>query len=158
MARRKPRSPRAIRKKPIPPEPGKLPRPTVLVVEDDADGREVLRQMLTELGVRVLLAQDGHEALGHLRHERPALALVDLKMPVMDGFAVARQVRADSALRHLRLVALTGYAGPEHHQACLAAGFDGHLIKPAKPALLARLVRSAQRGGWGSRSSATRSS
>jgi hypothetical protein len=112
----------------------------VLVIDDRAETREVMRQMLEALGARVILARNGQHALETLASARPDLILCDLVMPGMDGFEFVRRLRADPRRRHLRVVALTGLGEDHDYLRTLEAGFDGHLIKPADYTVLARFL------------------
>ena len=96
----------------------------VLVIDDGADLRESMSILLELLGHAVLTAPDGRSGIELARRERPDLALVDLGLPDLDGCEVARALRADPATRGLRLIALSGYAMPEHQERALAAGFE----------------------------------
>ena len=103
----------------------------VLVVEDNPDARETLQRLLEHEGHRVRVAVDGPAALEALRSARPEIALIDIGLPGMDGYELARRIRADiDAERKLVLVAITGYGLPEDRRRSAAAGFDAHLIKP----------------------------
>ena len=118
-------------------QPSKLPAGTrVLIVEDNADSREMLAQLLRMDGCNVTVAADGHQGLEAIRREKFDLALVDIGLPGIDGYEVARQVRAGPAGDGIYLVALTGYGRPEDRLAVLQAGFDEHLVKPVKPAMV----------------------
>jgi CheY-like chemotaxis protein len=87
--------------------------------------------MLLELfGLRVRAVGDGPSALEAAAANPPDVMLIDIGMPDMDGYELARRVRADEALRHITLVALTGYGQEEDRQQAFAAGFDYHLVKP----------------------------
>ncbi len=111
----------------------------VLVVEDNPDGRETLRVLLQMWGHEVRVACDGQKGVEEALSWRPEVALVDIGLPVKDGYEVARQVR--SALeRDVFLVALTGYGQPHDHRRAFEAGFDAHLVKPAEPEELRGLV------------------
>ena len=112
----------------------------VLVVEDNADSAETLADLLTILGHRVRVATDGRSGLALARALRPQVVLCDIGLPDLDGYEVARAIRADEGLRGTRLVALTGYALPEDRQRAVDAGFDAHAAKPVEPDDLARLV------------------
>ena len=113
----------------------------VLVVEDHDDARESLRLLLTAEGHAVTGAQDGPEGLEVLRSWRPDVALVDVGLPGLDGYAVARAVAADPDVREIPLVALTGYGQPEDRRRAIAAGFRAHLVKPVfREALIRTLV------------------
>lgn len=101
----------------------------VLVVEDLPDARESLRLLLEADGHVVAVAPDGPEGLRKLESFRPQVALVDIGLPGMDGYSLARELRAAAGAR-LALIALTGYGQEEDRRAAREAGFDQHLIKP----------------------------
>jgi two-component system, chemotaxis family, CheB/CheR fusion protein len=123
---------------------GQVTPVSVLIVEDVADSRKILRRLLSLDGHDVREAADGHSGLASLLSEPPDVALVDVGLPGIDGYEVARIARKDPALKRVRLVALTGYGRPEDRQAVLAAGFDEHLVKPVNPSDLARVLRPRQ--------------
>lgn len=112
----------------------------ILVVDDNADCRDMLKLLLELDGYEVGTAEDGYTALDAMRRQPFDVALVDIGLPGMDGYQVAKKVRGDAALGHPHLVALTGYGRPEDKQAALAAGFDAHLVKPLDPNELARVL------------------
>lgn len=101
----------------------------VLIVEDNPDGRETLRTLLELLGYDVEVAEDGVTGVNRALSMHPDIALVDIGLPGLDGYEVARRVRAGLG-RTVRLVAVTAYGQPEDRKAAFAAGFDGHIIKP----------------------------
>jgi two-component system CheB/CheR fusion protein len=121
----------------------------VLVVEDNLDAAESLRDVLEFAGHEVEVAHDGREGLDRARRLRPDVVLCDIGLPVMDGYEVARAIRADPSLAQVLLVAVTGYAGPDDRRRAADAGFDVHLAKPVPVAdleqVLARAGRSAPR-------------
>jgi two-component system CheB/CheR fusion protein len=102
----------------------------VLVVDDNRDSAESLTALLGLLGHEVEQAHDGRAALEAAHRRAPDLVLLDLGMPGMSGYEVARRLRADTALTGTALVALTGYGSDEDRRATREAGFDGHLVKP----------------------------
>ncbi len=104
----------------------------VLLVEDDQDIRNSLQQILEFDGHHIHLAPDGPAALKALEHELPDVALVDIGLPGMDGFHLARAIRQRWNSRQLPLVALTGYGRASDRDAARDAGFDEHLTKPLK--------------------------
>ena len=112
----------------------------MLVLEDQPDVAEGLAMLLEFLGHRVRVVHDGVAALNAARADPPDVMLVDIGLPGMDGYEVARRVRHDPALRHLTLVALTGYGREEDKQKTKAAGFDHHLVKPVDPDVLQGLL------------------
>jgi signal transduction histidine kinase/CheY-like chemotaxis protein len=113
---------------------------TVLVVEDNADERESLRMALELHGHRVLHAADAASALELIEVARPSVALVDIGLPGMDGYALARQVRSRFDGSAPALIALTGYGSEEDARRAQEAGFVRHLTKPVPVAELAAIV------------------
>jgi CheY-like chemotaxis protein len=112
----------------------------VLVVEDYRVAAESLEMLLSALGHRVVVCYDGVAALAAAAADAPDLMLVDIGMPGMDGYEVARRMRLDPRTGGIPLVALTGYGGEEDRRRALGAGFDHHLVKPVDPERLERLV------------------
>jgi len=102
----------------------------IVVVEDIADARNMLVALLEADDYEVLSAADGQAGLELILRERPDLAIVDIGLPKMDGYEVAKHVRASIAPEALTLVALSGYGQESDHDRALAAGFDVHLVKP----------------------------
>jgi len=102
----------------------------ILVVDDDPDITDAMRDLLDLLGHRAATANDGGAALDVARQFAPELVLCDLSLPGLDGFGVARALRADPATARSRLVALTGYSGGEMGGELRLAGFDRHVTKP----------------------------
>lgn len=105
------------------------PERAIVVVEDDADARELLGMLLQQWGLTVYPAETGAKALYVLEKTQAPLALVDIGLPDMDGYEVARQVRARLGTK-VRLVAFTGHGSLADQAAAAAAGFDLHLQKP----------------------------
>jgi two-component system sensor histidine kinase/response regulator len=103
---------------------------SVLVVEDDADHRDLAADILMSLGARVVVAGNGKDALKRLLDGCPDLILCDLRMPVMDGFSFAREVRSNTSCHHVRMVALTAIRDPVAYLRTWTSGFDAHLEKP----------------------------
>ncbi|MHB8897613.1 MAG: response regulator, partial [Thermoguttaceae bacterium] len=106
----------------------------------NADSRQMLRTLLELDGYRVEAAEDGRRGLELLKRDRFTTALVDIGLPGMDGYQVAREIRRDPKYATVRLVALTGYGRSTDRQAARDAGFDEHLVKPLKPNDLARVL------------------
>ena len=125
----------------------------VLIAEDNPVNRELLRELLETRGYTVVEACNGQEALGQIEAARPDILLLDLGMPVMDGFTTLRHIRENPALATLPVLAVTAYAMQGDRDKIIAAGFDGYLPKPVNASaliqemerLLAR-KRSAQAG------------
>ena len=116
-------------------------RRRVLIVEDNDDVRQMLRILLEHEGHEVFEAVDGTEGVRAASRVRPDLALVDLGLPILDGYEVARFIRRQD-YQPQRLVALTGYGQAEDRERALRAGFDDHLVKPVDPDRLAELLQT----------------
>ena len=114
----------------------------VVLVEDQQDVREALEALLHGWGHQVDSASDGIEGVALILHKRPDLALVDIAMPGLDGYSVARRVRSQLGSSAPRLVALTGFGREEDRDRARRAGFDSHITKPAVPKDLRRVLRS----------------
>jgi CheY-like chemotaxis protein len=116
----------------------------VLIVDDNVDAALLLGEALTQCGHEIRIASDGLQALHVASSFRPHVALLDIGLPVMDGFEVARQIRASPELASTSLVAVTGYGQVHDRERTLAAGFDVHLVKPVDlqrvSALIAQLA------------------
>ena len=123
----------------------------LLLVEDNPDIGETLRELLQLLGHRVEVAADGLRGVQLALATRPDAALVDIGLPGIDGYEVARRLRATEAGKAILLVALTGYGRPEDRDRAIQSGFDAHLVKPVDPeelnALLTALAGRRQAAG-----------
>ncbi|HWO39604.1 MAG TPA: response regulator [Candidatus Acidoferrum sp.] len=108
----------------------------ILVAEDNAVNRELLRELLEARGYTVSEACDGQEALHMIEQTQPELLLLDIGMPVLDGFAVIRRIRENPSLAALPVVAVTAYAMRGDREKILKSGFDGYLSKPLNPSSL----------------------
>jgi CheY-like chemotaxis protein len=111
----------------------------ILVADDNADAAESLSVLLEMLGHDVHVASDGEEALKINRVFRPDVALLDIGMPKLNGYELARQLRAEHA-RTPVLVAITGWGQRDDLRRAAAAGFDFHLVKPVPPEQLIELI------------------
>lgn len=101
----------------------------ILIADDYEDNRELLRVMLEMYGHRVREARNGRECLQMARHEPPDLFLIDLSMPVLDGWSTLKELRADEAMRAIPCIAVTAFADVDYERA-LSSGFDAYLTKP----------------------------
>lgn len=115
--------------------------PLVLVVDDSITVRRVTQRLLQREGYRVSLAADGLQALERLQQERPAVVLSDIEMPRMDGFDLARNIRADASLAGLPIIMITSRIAEKHHDHARALGVNHYLGKPYAEEELLRLVR-----------------
>lgn len=133
---------------------GRLRTPRALVVDDYQDTRAILIDVLVSYGFRVETAEDGVEALAKARTWKPDVAVLDLSMPGLDGFDVARRLKSDDSTRHIPLVAYTAHTDPEYRSRAAEAGFETLLVKPTPPrelvselqALLPEAARRVARG------------
>jgi CheY-like chemotaxis protein len=112
----------------------------LLVVDDNRDAAESLALLLRMQGHEVRVAHDGPAALELVRGYRPQMVFLDLGMPGMDGYEVARRLRQQPGLENVRLAALTGWGQPDDRRRTKEAGFDHHFVKPVDPATLQMLV------------------
>lgn len=118
---------------------------SVLIVEDNADNRRMLEAMLKLDGYTVYTAADGNEGWRSILERRPQFAIIDIGLPGLNGYEVARHVRESSAGDDVFLIALTGYGRPEDRRAAMEAGFDEHLVKPLNSQDLVRVLQRAKR-------------
>jgi CheY-like chemotaxis protein len=114
----------------------------VLVVEDNSDGREMLRLLLTMVGYDVAVARDGAEGVELALRDRPQVAVIDIGLPRLDGYQVARRLRAALG-PNIFLITHTSHGRPEDRQRALEAGFDVHLVKPVDPGELFAWLETA---------------
>ena len=105
-------------------------QPLILLTEDNEANIQLLTDYLTDEGYRVVTARNGLEAIERATAERPALVLMDIQMPVMDGLEATRRIRADTQLADIPIIALTALAMPGDRERCLAAGVNDYLSKP----------------------------
>jgi len=117
----------------------------ILLIEDNAANMELMTYLLQAFGHATLVARDGKEGLETAQREHPDLIVCDIQLPVMNGFEVARRIKADPALRDIPLVAVTAYAMVDDRQKTLAAGFDGYLTKPIAPETFVRQLEAFMR-------------
>jgi CheY-like chemotaxis protein len=125
------------------PSPAPLAAFTLLVVEDHEDSREFLRRLLRALGARVLVAANGLDALNVLQSRRPDAILLDLMMPVMDGFSFARRLSQDRRWSAIPVIAVTALGSARDLLQTWQAGFAGHVTKPVGHSDLLTVVRRA---------------
>jgi CheY-like chemotaxis protein len=115
----------------------------ILIVEDNADAREALRVLLELEGHTVEAAAEGRKAIELARAKDPDIALVDIGLPGLDGYEVARQLRTPPRRRPV-LIALTGYGQAEDRQRAADAGFDDVIVKPVDPSTLTTLLATLE--------------
>lgn len=104
----------------------------ILLVEDNEMNRDMLSRRLTRRGYQVVIALDGQQGVDLAHRERPDLILMDMSLPVMDGWTATRQIKANPDLKPIPIIALTAHALAEDRDACLAAGCDDYESKPIR--------------------------
>lgn len=123
---------------------------SILIADDYEDNRELLRLILETSGYRLHEARNGRECVDAARAELPDIALIDLSMPVLDGWSALREIRADERTRAIPCVAVTAFAGDDDRRRALEAGFDEYLSKPYRAkdilAIIARLLAAREVG------------
>jgi two-component system cell cycle response regulator DivK len=117
------------------------PAKTVLLVEDNPHNRKIFSGMLTHSGLRVVEAEDGHQALEKAKTEKPDIVLMDLSIPGVDGWECTRRLKADPATAKIPIIALTAHAMRGDEERALQAGCDGYLSKPISPKKVVDVVR-----------------
>jgi PAS domain S-box-containing protein len=130
----------APREAPQPVGSRRAPRRRILIVEDNADAGQMLRELLELSGHEVTVVRSGRDALDALAHHGANVVLCDLGLPGMSGYDLARAIRKDPALTEIPLVAVSGYGQPEDRRRAAEAGFDDHLTKPVDLAALAGVL------------------
>lgn len=113
----------------------------ILVVEDTEDNRQIVRDLLTSADFEVLEATDGAAGVALAEQSRPDLVIMDVQLPVMDGYEATRRLKSDPALRAIPVIAVTSYALSGDEERSRAAGCDAYLSKPFSPSRLLRMVR-----------------
>ena len=112
----------------------------ILLVEDEADNMQLLRDLLAT-GYELAEAENGEQALAAVARQRPDLILMDIQLPIMDGYEATRRIKADPTLRSIPIIAITSYALGEDEKRARAAGCDDFVAKPYSPRRLLAKVR-----------------
>jgi len=113
----------------------------ILVIEDQEDNRQIVRDLMTASGYELIEATTGEEGLEAAARERPDLILMDIQLPGIDGYEVTRRIKADPNLRQIPIIAVTSYALSGDDKKAFAAGCDGYVTKPYSPRLLLAKIR-----------------
>jgi two-component system cell cycle response regulator DivK len=103
---------------------------TILVVEDQEDNRQILRDLLGSAGFQMVEAHDGEQALAMARSQRPDLILMDIQLPILDGYEATRAIKRDPELKHIPVIAVTSYALSGDEARAREAGCDAYVAKP----------------------------
>jgi diguanylate cyclase len=121
------------------------PRPLALVVDDEAEVRRLVSEVLAEAGFDTLSARDGFELLDLATRHRPQLIVADVMMPGMDGYTAVARLRGQAATASIPVIMLTGCMEPEYEQLSEGIGASAHLTKPFSPLVLCDLARQMVR-------------
>jgi two-component system cell cycle response regulator DivK len=113
----------------------------ILVVEDQEDNRQILRDLLGSVGFEMAEAGDGQEALAEVAKQRPDLILMDIQLPVMDGYEATRRLKSDPATKSIPIIVVTSYALSGDEGKARAAGCDAYVTKPYSPKQLLAKVK-----------------
>ena len=113
----------------------------ILIVEDQEDNRRILRDLLTSAGYELIEATNGQEGVDLAASERPDLILMDIQLPVLDGYEATRRIKAEPALRTIPIIAVTSYALSGDDVKAFEAGCDSYVTKPFSPRALLAKVR-----------------
>ena len=113
----------------------------ILVVEDQEDNLQILRDLLTSAGFEIIEAKDGEEGVRAAVAERPDLILMDIQLPILDGYEATRRIKADTALKNVPIIAVTSYALSGGEAIARAAGCDDFVPKPYSPRQLLAKIR-----------------
>ena len=113
----------------------------ILVVEDQMDNRQILRDLLGNAGYQLVEAENGEEALAAVAKQRPDLILMDIQLPVMDGYEATRRIRANPETQAIPIIAVTSYALSGDETKALAAGCSGYVAKPFSPRKILAMVQ-----------------
>jgi two-component system cell cycle response regulator DivK len=113
----------------------------ILIVEDQADNRRILHDLLSTAGYDIIIAENGQEALEIVPRERPDLILMDIQLPILDGYEATRRIKADPILRAIPIIVITSYALSGDESKAKAAGCDAYVAKPFSPRALLAKVR-----------------
>lgn len=112
----------------------------ILVVEDHEDNRQILRDLLGSAGYEMIEAENGEDGVAEASSKRPDLILMDIQLPIVDGYEATRRIKADPALTAIPIIVVTSYALSGDEEKARAAGCDAYIAKPYSPRqLLARI-------------------
>jgi len=114
----------------------------ILVVEDQEDNRQILRDLLASAGYELTEAENGEEALAALAKQQPDLILMDIQLPIMDGYEATRRIRTNPDLKSVPIIAVTSHALAGDEEKALTAGCNGYVSKPYSPRDLLAKVRA----------------
>jgi len=113
----------------------------VLIVEDQEDNRAILRDLLSKSGYDLIEATNGEEGVALAQSQRPDLILMDVQLPIIDGYEATRRIKSNAELRSIPVIAVTSYALSGDEAKARAAGCDAYVAKPFSPRLLLAKIR-----------------
>jgi two-component system, cell cycle response regulator DivK len=113
----------------------------ILVVEDQADNRQIIRDMLAPTDYEITEVESDEEALAAIAKQQPDLILMDIQLPIMDGYTATRRIKADPALQSIKIIAVTSYALNGEEKKAREAGCDDYVPKPFSPRQLLAKIR-----------------
>ncbi len=113
----------------------------ILVVEDQPDNRQIIRDMLAPTDYEITEVEDGQQALEAIAKQRPDLILMDIQLPIVDGYTATRKIKADPKLRSIPIIAVTSYALSGEEKKAREAGCDDYVPKPFSPRQLLAKIR-----------------
>jgi two-component system, cell cycle response regulator DivK len=113
----------------------------ILLVEDQPDNRQIIRDMLAPTDYEITEAEDGQQALDAIAKQRPDLILIDIQLPIIDGYTATRKIKADPALQSIPIIAVTSYALSGEEKKAREAGCDDYVPKPFSPRQLLAKIR-----------------
>jgi two-component system cell cycle response regulator DivK len=118
---------------------------TVLLVEDNELNRDMMIRRLKRAGFEVITAGNGQQALNIMQSEQPSIVLMDMNLPILDGWAASRRAKEDKRVSHIPIIALTAHATEDHKAYALEAGCDDYATKPVDfPGLLIKMKKLTQ--------------
>jgi two-component system, cell cycle response regulator DivK len=113
----------------------------ILIIEDQDDNRAIMRDLLSQAGYELIEAVDGGQGVEMAQRERPDLILMDIQLPVLDGYEATRRIRAIAELKSVPIIAVTSYALSGDEAKTRAAGCDAYVAKPFSPRVLLAKIR-----------------
>jgi two-component system, cell cycle response regulator DivK len=113
----------------------------ILMIEDTEDNRQIVRDLIASAGYELIEAQDGARGVAMASEHKPDLILMDIQLPVMDGYEATRRIKSDAELRHIPVIAVTSYALSGDEAKARQAGCDGYISKPFSPRQLLAKIR-----------------
>lgn len=113
----------------------------ILMIEDTEDNRQILRDLMASAGYELIEAADGAAGVAMAAEHKPDLILMDIQLPVLDGYEATRRIKANPALRAIPIIAVTSYALSGDEEKARAAGCDGYVAKPFSPRQLLATIR-----------------